>query len=162
AEDLGGPEAIRDAYLQRFADKEGRQYLDRFWNDYRGLSPEAALNLLASETRPAAYRLAVVFRSVQPSASLAEMGAFFASQAPGLAPDQTALADLYDKYPPGNFTLSDRGYLAGQHPLELWLVGYLQDHPAATRSDILSASTALRQEVYGWLFRTKHVNRQDW
>ena len=29
----------REAYLQRFADQEGRRYLGRFYNDYRGLTP---------------------------------------------------------------------------------------------------------------------------
>ena len=32
----------REAYLQRFADQEGRRYLSRFWSDYRGLTPADA------------------------------------------------------------------------------------------------------------------------
>jgi hypothetical protein len=50
----------REAYLQRFADQEGRRYLGRFWNDYKGLTPQESLDKLARRTRPAARRLAVV------------------------------------------------------------------------------------------------------
>ena len=69
----------RETYLRRFADQEGREYLDRFWRDYRGRTPQEALGLLASRTRPDPRRLAVVFRSVRPDASRAALGAFLTS-----------------------------------------------------------------------------------
>ncbi len=42
----------RMVYLRRFADQEGKRYLDRFWRDYHGLTPQQALVMLASRTRP--------------------------------------------------------------------------------------------------------------
>jgi len=47
------------------------------------------------------------------------------------------------------------------HPLELWLVAYLRQHPNAVLSEVLSASTAERQTVYGWLFKTQRRRAQD-
>jgi membrane peptidoglycan carboxypeptidase len=142
----------REAYLHRFADQEGRAYLDRFWRDYRGRTPQEALALLASRTRPDPRRLAVVFRSVHPDASRAALGAFLAQHLPQSALGDDALWDLYRDSSPSRVSLRDRGYIAGVHPLELWLVQYLQDHPNANRAEITAASAAARQEVYTWLF----------
>ncbi len=113
----------------RFADQEGREYLDRFWRDYRGRTPQEALDLLATRTRPDPRRLAVVFRSVRPDASRSALGAFLAQHLPQAAIGDDELWDLYRDSSPRRVSLRDRGYIAGVHPLELWLVGYLQDHP---------------------------------
>ncbi len=156
-----GPAGVREAYLHRFADQEGRQYLNRFWDDYHGLTDQEALSLLASRTRPVDYRLAVAFRSARPQASIAEMRDFLKARAPGLHLDDIAIATLYEKYGPDKFSLSDRGYLAGVHPLELWLADYLHSHPKASRGEMLQASTAERQAVYRWLFKTHNPRRQD-
>jgi hypothetical protein len=59
------------------------------------------------------------------------------------------------------FSLEDRGYWAGLHPLELWLVTYLRDHPAAPRAEVTTASEAVRQEIYAWLFETHSTHKQD-
>ncbi len=47
------------------------------------------------------------------------------------------------------------------HPLELWLVGYLRRHPGASLTEVLAASASERQEVYAWLFKTRHKSAQD-
>ena len=151
----------RMAYLRRFADQEGREYLDRFWHDYRGRTPREALALLASRTRPDQRRLAVVFRSVHPDATRAALGAFLARHLPKAAIDDDALWDLYRDSSPRRMSLRDRGYIAGVHPLELWLVRYLQDHPNATRAEAMSASAGVRQEVYRWLFDSRSPYQQN-
>src|ERR1700722_5222490 len=52
--------------------------------------------------------------------------------AAGLSSDD--LSKLYMKYSIGKFDLNDRGYIASIHPLELWTVNSLRDHPLATES----------------------------
>jgi membrane peptidoglycan carboxypeptidase len=69
--------------------------------------------------------------------------------------------ELYEKADPQAVPLADRGYVAGVHPLELWLVGYLRRHPGAGITQVVRASSAERQAVYGWLFFTRHRNAQD-
>jgi membrane peptidoglycan carboxypeptidase len=149
----------REDYLRQFADREGRQYLDRFYADYRGLNPDESLALLASRTRPEARRLAVVFRSLRPRAPVAELARFLELRIPQF--EVGKVAALYAKYAPDRFSLNDRGYLAGVHPLELWLVAYLQTHPGASRAEIFQASTAERQQAYAWLFKTRNARKQD-
>jgi cell division protein FtsI/penicillin-binding protein 2 len=68
---------------------------------------------------------------------------------------------LYATYGPDKFNLADRGYLAQIHPLELWLLNYRAHHPNATFSEVVTASTNERQEVYSWLFRARYRSGQD-
>ena len=67
--------ARRD-YLQRFADMEGRVFIDRFHRRYRDRSPDEALALLASRARPVPHRLATVYHSARPDADYADFRAF--------------------------------------------------------------------------------------
>jgi len=57
--------------------------------------------------------------------------------------------------------LQDQGYITKVHPLELWLVGYLVQHPDATRAEVIAASTEQRQNVYRWLFKSSRKNAQQ-
>ncbi len=150
----------RMIYLWRFADKEGQQYLDRFWRDYHGRTPQQALDLLASRTIPAPRRLAAVFRSVRPDATKEDLAAFLMRALPHTAIDDDQLWDLYRQSSPREVSLRDRGFIAGVHPLELWLVAYLQQHPDASRAEMLRASEPTRQEVYAWLFQPRSAHLQ--
>jgi membrane peptidoglycan carboxypeptidase len=151
----------RMAYLRRFADQEGKRYLDRFWRDYRGLTPDQALLLLAHRTRPDPRRLAAIYRTVRPDADRAALGAFLAAVLPHEAIDANRLWDLYRETSPRTVSLRDRGYIAGIHPLELWLVTWLQHHPSATRAEMLAASAEVRQTAYAWLFAKKGPYQQN-
>ena len=149
---------VRQTYLARFADQEGSAYLNRFWGDYQGLSPDAALEKLGGKLKGIPDRLAAAFRSVRPNASQAEMTRFIARHAPEAKFSASA---LFDKYGPDKWNLNDRGYIAKVHPLELWLVAYLQDSPKPQRRDMLKESSSSRQESYQWLFTTRHKRAQD-
>jgi len=152
--------ARRD-YLERFADMEGRVYLDRFYRRYRGRTADEALSLLAGRTYPLPHRIATVFRSVRPEADYAEFRTFIKKRLPDAALDEGDLLKLYNSYGPDKFNLHDRGYIARVHPLELWLVNYLQQRPKAPRSEVVAASADQRQEVYSWLFKSKRKGAAD-
>lgn len=157
--DPGNP--ARQDYLKRFADKEGSVFLNRFHADYRGRSPDEALDLLASRVRPAAPRLAVVFRSVRPDAPFEAFARFMRDRLPGSDLGERALRRLFERYGADRLNLADRGYVARRHPLELWLVAHMQTRPEATRRQVLEASARERQETYAWLFRTSRKSAQD-
>ena len=151
----------REAFLRRFIDQESKVYLSRFYRTYHGLSPDEALATVAHRTRPFAKRLAVVFMSVRPEASRQDLGAFLHRYLSHESISDDELWDLYQKYDSKRFSLEDRGYLAGMHPLELWLVAYLQEHPNVSRDDVMAVSAEVRQEVYGWLFKAHSAHKQD-
>ena len=152
----------RMVYLKRFADREGKEYLGRFYKAYQGLSADEALDKLAQRTLPLAKRLAVVFDTVHPNAQKSDLAAFLQRYLPRATISDDDMWELYREY--GNlshFTWQDRGYIAGVHPLELWLVQYLQHHAGASRAQVQQASAEVRQEVYGWLFKARNPHGQN-
>ena len=158
-EDANHPARAR--YLQRFADQEGTVFLSRFYEKYRGLTSDAAMELLLKDKRPGAVRAAVIYRFVRPEADLAAFTAFVSRHTPEPLHGNHSADKLYATYAPGKFNLADSGYLAGVHPLELWLLRYLAEHPQATFSQAIAASSAERQDVYRWLMRPKMRHGQD-
>lgn len=152
----------RQDYLQHFADREGSVYLQRFYSRYQGKSPEQAFALLSGRVPAIPARLAMLFRAVYPNADEQAFSQFLAKHL-----DKTAFAklkdiyELYDKYSIKTFDLQDQGYITKIHPLELWLVRYLAEHPNASRQDVLAASAEQRQEVYRWLLKSNKKAAQQ-
>ena len=159
-EDSDNP--ARKDYLSRFADQEGRQFLTGFYRKYRGKNASEAEELLLQQHKHTPVRLASAFFELEPQADAQDLDEFLERH---LGSDKEltdeALQGLYAKYGPERWSLADRGYLAGVHPLELWVVGYLRHHPDASLSEVVANSREQRQEVYAWLFRTKHKGAQD-
>ncbi len=152
----------RRTYLVKFADQEGRAFLARFYKKYKGLNPEDATANLINHLAAHPRRLAAVYRYLEPQADLEAFKAFMKRRLanPGAFDDQDYAA-LYETYGPDKFNLSDRGYITQIHPLELWLVAYLRQHPQAGWNEIVQASAKERIEVYDWLFKTGRKNAQD-
>lgn len=158
--DMDNPQ--REKYLKRFADKEGKEFLIRFYQKYKGKSAQEIDDIFFSGIRPTPRRLAVAHRFLNPQATLDQFAAFMESRLPGFkGSDGHTLRAMYDRYGPEKYSLADQGYLAHVHPLELWLVRYLSIHPGAQYKDMIDASGAERIAVYDWLLKTVHRNAQD-
>ena len=151
----------RSQYLARFADREGQEFVRRFYRKYRGMKADEALEALLHNVRPTPQRLAVIFRSVAPEAGIEAFSEFLRQRLPASRLPDREMLNLYERYAQERHDLADRGYLARIHPLELWLVGYLRRHPKAGLGQTIEASAAERQAVYAWLFRTHQKNAQD-
>lgn len=151
----------REAYLRDFADREGKTFLLRFWRKYQDQAAQPRLETFLNGLRHTSVRLAAVHRYLMPDADRPTFAAFLRTYLPQDHLDDKRIAQLYEKYGPGAYDLSDQSYIARVHPLELWLLGYLVKHPQATFSEALEASRDERQEVYGWLFRSRHKSARD-
>ena len=152
----------RQKYLSKFADQEGKVYLSRFYAKYRGQTPDQMLETLVRGVYLTPLRAAVIYRSIKPNAPLDQFTAFMKGHFPaGVLIKKNDPAELYDKYGIDKFNLADRGYLAHVHPLELWMLEYRQQHPAANFKELAAASVQLRQDVYGWLFKSHYKHQQD-
>ena len=158
-EDTSDPR--RQAYLAKFADREGREFIYRFYKKYQGKTPAEAKELLLQGVHHTPKRLANAVRSIEPNAPLERFNTVMRENLSGEGLSDRQLKNLYDQYDPGKWSLPDRGYMAGVHPLELWLVGFLHQTPGATQSQVVAASRDQRQEVYSWLFKTRSKNAQD-
>lgn len=151
----------RAAYLARFADSEGRQFVSRFYKKYAGQSRDAALELALEGDRVAPRKVATVVRSVRPDAPPRVLAAFLAEHSRSQPMTNEDVSAIYDKYSADRFSLNDRGYLARVHPLELWVLTYLETHPNATLSEVVNASAEARQSVYAWLLKSSRRAGQD-
>jgi membrane peptidoglycan carboxypeptidase len=152
----------RADYLSRFADREGKDFLARFWNKYRAKAPEDVEATLMQSVRPRAGKVAAVYRTIHPEGTLAQFSAFLHANLPSENEiEEDKVEKMYALYDPQTMSLADRGYVASIHPLELWLVGYLRKHPKAGWDEVTGASVKERQEVYSWLFKTHRKHAQD-
>ena len=154
-------DASRQAQLSLFADHEGREFLFRFYKKYKGKTPDEMMQTLIDGVHAKPKNLALLFRSIEPEASFLQFTTFMHKQLPEAELGENSLQILYDKFAVEKYSLMDRGYLAGIHPLELWLVGYLFHHPTATQTQLVGASTQQRQEVYQWLFKSHNKRVQE-
>ena len=150
----------RKAYLERYADREGTTFLSRYINDYTNLSPEEALEKLTARAHRGATARTLLFRTLRPKASYADytnyMRKYFKDEL-----GDARLRELYRDYPAERYNLADRGYITGLNPLELWLVGYKQANPTASRNTVLTVSKPIRIDSYSWLFHPRMKGAQD-
>lgn len=151
----------RQAYLDRFVEREGRIFVSRFYSKFRGKSPEEVLASLVEGRRMTPLRLAWVFRSVRPDAEFAEFASFIAAGSANTAFAERAMRDLYDRSDAQTFSLADQGYLASVHPLELWVARHRIEQPGDSISGALAASSGARHDVYTWLFSARRQSAQD-
>jgi membrane peptidoglycan carboxypeptidase len=151
----------RQEYLAAFADREGREFLLRFWKKYQHKNTEQRLETFLDGMRTTGQRLAAVHRYLFPNAGQAEFNSFVRSHLKNENLTDKRLEDMYITYGPGAYDLPDQGYIARVHPLDLWLLGYLLGHPEAKFKDALAASRFERQEVYSWLFKSRHKGARD-
>jgi membrane peptidoglycan carboxypeptidase len=151
----------REAYLARFADREGQTFLRRFWRKTDRRSTDELRSVLLEGLRPTPERLTAVFRYLEPEAPPEALSAFLKERLGEKAPNAARVQSLFSRYAPDALDLPDRGYVAGVHPLELWLVAYRLQNPQASLTQAIAASQSERQAVYGWLFRTRVKSAQD-
>ncbi len=155
----------RQEYLSQFADREGTVFLLKFWKRYKDKSTQERLDTFLDGINPTATRLAAVHRYLLPGADQETFNAFVRAHLveKATSPKLTdkRLTELYRNYGPGAYDLPDQGYIARVHPLDLWLLGYLLKYPEAQFKDAVAASRHERQEVYGWLFKSRHKSARD-
>jgi membrane peptidoglycan carboxypeptidase len=151
----------RKEYLRKFADFEGSKFIRKFYFKYKQKSPEESFQGLVQSIRPLLHRVAAVYRFIFPERRVPDFQEFLRGQFPDSTLSDLAVEELYHKYDPHKFSLPDRGYIVRVHPLELWTVTYLQDHPGAGLEEVLKESGVERQEVYQWLFRPFRRSAQE-
>lgn len=151
----------RQAYLRRFIDMEGRQYLARFLPEYRNLDQDGILKHVAERAKFLRPRLAAAYRTVLPDADYSAFSTFIRLWATSPPEDEEGMRKLYETYAPDRLNLADRSYIADIHPLELWLAGYLYRRPGASWNDIATAGADVRQESYRWLLKPNRFAGQN-
>ncbi|MFZ2727872.1 MAG: transglycosylase domain-containing protein [Methylococcaceae bacterium] len=151
----------RREYLERFADREGKSYLQRFYKKYQGKSEEQIVSLLTQKVLAKPSRLTMLYQAIYPNRDVIALNEYLSKHISRAALIDENIEQLYEKYSPKKFDLQDQGYITKVHPLELWLVGYLINHPNASQDEIMQASGQQRLAVYRWLFSSHRKNAQQ-
>ncbi|MCH1931690.1 transglycosylase domain-containing protein [Shewanella sp. A25] len=151
----------REEYLRVFADREGNTFVTKFYRKYKKVEPTERLELFFDGQSQAETQLTAAYRYLLPNESVANFKAFLQQRLPQKSYTDKRINELYNKYGKDKYNLPDQGYIARVHPLELWVLNYMNEHPEANLNDIKDASKDQRQEVYRWLFRTRHKNARD-
>ena len=153
---------LRDTYLARFVDQEGRVFINRFYQRHKARTPAQMADDLYTRNRLTPRRFSAVFRYLQPEAGFDAYVAALHAQVPAsksLSPK--TLRSLYDSHAPAAYDLADRGYITQIHPLELWVVKSLRAAPQTDLATLIETGAGIRLEVYDWLFKTSRKNAQD-
>jgi membrane peptidoglycan carboxypeptidase len=153
---------LRATYLIRFVDQEGRVFINRFYQRHKNQTAGQMAEDLYARVRANPRRFTSVYRYLEPQASFKTYVAALHAQVPAsvsLAP--RVLESLYKTHAPAAYNLTDRGYVAQIHPLELWVVKTLRDAPLINLNGLYDQGTDARREVYNWLFKTSRKNAQD-
>jgi membrane peptidoglycan carboxypeptidase len=151
----------REAVLLTFIDRESKVFLTRFWNKYKNKTAEERLETLLAGMKPLPLRLTIVHRHLFPDADKGTFIHFIREQATAKELSDKKLSVMYEKYRPGAYNLKDMGYLASLHPVELWLLDYLQQPGEKSLNDAIQQSAVIRRDVYDWLMRTRAKNARD-
>lgn len=151
----------RQAFLNRFAEREGLGFLRTYWHKYRDVAPADRLEVLSDSVPSRPVPQAAAYLSVLPKSDFESFAAFMRKQLGDRAGSDAGLRRLFDMHATRQYNLADQGYLARVHPLELWLVRHLQGAPKATLKDIVPASVEARRDASKWLFSTRFKHAQQ-
>ena len=151
----------RQAFLNRFAEREGLGFLRTYWHKYRDVAPADRLEVLSDSVPSRPVPQAAAYLSVLPKSDLDSFAAFMRKKLGDRAGTDASLRHLFDTHATRQYNLADQGYLARVHPLELWLVRHLQAEPKATLKDIVPASVEARRDASKWLFSTRFKHAQQ-
>ncbi|MBT9568960.1 MAG: transglycosylase domain-containing protein [Thiobacillus sp.] len=159
-EDANNP--LRETYLARFVDQEGRVFTNRFYQRHHKQTPAQMAEDLYTRVRGNPRRFTSVFRYLEPRATLdAYVGALHKQIPASVSLSRKTLEALFNAHAPEAYDLADRGYVTQIHPLELWVVKVLRAAPKTTLTTLYERGAGVRLEVYDWLFKTSRKNAQD-
>jgi hypothetical protein len=151
----------RAIWLRRSQEEEARVFLARFYRSHAGKSAEESLAGWIARAHPTPKRLAAAQRSILPEQSFEDFAAGITALPAGAGLGEPDLRAWYDRYGRDRFTLADRAFLARMHPLELWLIEWLREHPDGGFDEAIAASGDARDAAYVWLFQTRNRGAQD-
>ena len=159
---LDGSSPARQLYLLKFIDKESGVFMRRFYQHYANMGAADMAEELYRRAHQNPHKFAALYRYLEPRATQQEFESALKSRIPASVDlSEAVLKRMYDQNAPGGYNLADRGYVVQVHPLEIWLVGYLRQHPKASFEEMLAASAKERVAVYNWLLATKRTDAQD-
>ena len=152
----------RAALLDAAMDSEAHTNLRRYYNRYRGQTFEQALAALCGKEASGLRRLAMFAMADNPSASATEVVALGRRVHPvGIALQDSLLRMYRRTYAHKIHNDQDEAYLMGRHPLEVWMVRDLRDHPADRWANVEKRSAEARLASSKWIYPKRFKAAQN-
>jgi len=153
---------LRETYLMRFVDQEGRVFINRFYNRHKSQTPAQMADDLYGRVGLNPRRFTAVYRYLEPQARFEDYVAALRQHVPASASlSPQVLESMFKVHASDAYNLADRGYVSQIHPLELWVVKTLRAAPQTDLHTLYEQGAGVRREVYSWLFKTSRKNAQD-
>ena len=153
---------LRETYLMRFVDQEGRVFINRFYNRHKSQTPAQMADDLYGRVGLNPRRFTAVYRYLEPQARFEDYVAALRQHVPASASlSPQVLESMFKVHASDAYNLADRGYVSQIHPLELWVVKTLRAAPKTDLKALNEQGADVRREVYSWLFKTSRKNAQD-
>lgn len=153
---------MRQTYLMRFVDQEGRLFIRRFYQNHKSQTPVQMAEDVYARVRATPRRFTSAYLYLEPQAGFeAYVAALHANVPASASLSPKTLKSLYQTHAPDAYNLADRGYVTQIHPLELWVVKALRAAPGTSLKTLDDQGADARREVYNWLFKTSRKNAQD-
>ena len=150
--DSGAPS--RERYLDRFVEYESGVFMARFYQQLKKVPTAALPDTLVADIRSSPGRLAAIYCTIEKKPTREGLENFL--QRHGVInADAHTIQRLFDQCAAPDLSLSDRGFIAGIHPLKLWTASFLAQYPQATFHELKSASAPYLHGVYRWIYSPK-------
>src|SRR5262249_28225982 len=150
---------VRLRMLKEAAEKESQHFLFEGFQSYRSLDPQAIVNKLLGNRSQSLRHLAIVFFSWNSDGDADALARWLELRGTPVSSDEAA--GLLKSYDPKRLNISDYGYLADKHPLDLWSAGQLAREPGLSWDELFKRSAPARELASRWLFQTRNRRAQD-
>jgi membrane peptidoglycan carboxypeptidase len=152
----------RGALLEAALDRETSDLLNGFYDRYRRLPHDEALARMCGKETRGLKRLSIFFLADHPDASLLDLREFAHRVYPQTTALQDSLLGSYHRaYARKIHNPRDEAYLLGRHPLEVWLLRDLRDHPQTDWKAVQSRSEEARRAASEWIHPQRFKEAQN-
>jgi membrane peptidoglycan carboxypeptidase len=148
----------REEYINQFVAFESGVFLSRFYQQLRNIPSAGMADSLVAGIRSSKGRLAAIYCTVEKNPTPDGLKKFLVRH-DLIDTNPEVIARLFSQNQA--FSLSDRGYVAGVHPLKLWAASYLVRNPSAGLRELKAAAVPYLHGVYGWIFSPRRVAFQN-
>src|SRR3569623_1916505 len=140
---------MRQTFLMRFVDLEGRLFIRRFYQNHKSQTPVQMAEDVYARVRANPRRFTSAYRYLEPQAGFdAYVTALQDSVQASATLSPKTLKSLYETHAPDAYNLADRGYVTQIHPLELWVVTALRSAPGSDLKTLDDQGADARRVVY--------------
>jgi len=147
--------------LEEAAEDEAIQFLKKYYRLHAGKPHDESFRILCESPKHPSRNWVMLFLKENPETRYEDLLAAARSHFQGSELNRASLRELFGAYKGKSYQLTDEAYLLVKHPLEVWVVFYLKNHPEAGWNEVLEASHEARRLSSSWIFKPRFRHAQN-